>query len=129
MAFLALSSAGAVFYLSEQFLVVTSPSCCYSELLLLQFVTPSYYFKLLLQVVTLSRYSKLLLRVVTPSCYSELLLPVLLLWMLLMLFPQVMVVPVMPMFNDYANELQRKLHLQGIAIDTDLDDGFVLFSA
>ena len=36
-----------------------------------------------------------------------------------------MVVPVMPMFNDYAIELQTKLHLQGIVIDTDLDDGWV----
>ena len=32
----------------------------------------------------------------------------------------------MPMFNDYAIELQRKLHLQGIVIDTDLDDGCVV---
>jgi hypothetical protein len=35
-----------------------------------------------------------------------------------------MVVPVMPMFNDYATDLQTKLHLQGIVIDTDLDDGW-----
>lgn len=39
---------------------------------------------------------------------------------------QVMVVPVMPMFNDYAIELQKKLKLQGIEIDTDLDDGSTL---
>ena len=31
----------------------------------------------------------------------------------------------MPMFNDYAIELQKKLKLQGIEIDTDLDDGSV----
>lgn len=39
---------------------------------------------------------------------------------------QVMVVPVMPMFNDYAVELQEKLHSQHIHIDTDLDDGSTL---
>lgn len=39
---------------------------------------------------------------------------------------QVMVVPVMPMFNDFALQIQEKLHSQNIVIDTDLDDGATL---
>ena len=34
-----------------------------------------------------------------------------------------MVVPVMPMFNDYALEIKEKLHNNNIVIDTDLDAG------
>ena len=36
---------------------------------------------------------------------------------------QVMIVPVMPMFNDYACQIRDKLHNQHIVVDTDLDDG------
>lgn len=39
---------------------------------------------------------------------------------------QVMVVPVMPMFNEFALQIQEKLHSQNIVIDTDLDDGATL---